>query len=396
MSPSPHLGDGLVSFPGSMEAHRRVEEPVAGTLGEPCPGPIPTTSPGEPFQTESGAVLPHVEIAYETWGRLSPARDNVVLVAHALTGDAHAASHDLDDEEGWWEAMIGPGRAIDTDRFYVICSNVLGGCGGSTGPRSIDPLTGERYDLRFPPITVRDIVAAQARLLDLLGIERLYAVIGGSLGGMQALEWAVTYPNRVQHIIPIATSAQFSAQGIAFNEVQRRAIMLDPAWRNGNYEDDEQPRQGLAVARMLGMITYQSDELMTSRFGRNTDARYTAWPAFHERFDVEGYLHYQGDKLGHRFDANSYLYLSRAMDSHDIARGRGTLDAALARIEAATLMVGIRSDVLFPAYQAREVAERLARLGRDVRYYEMDSPKGHDAFLNDIDKLAPIVEDFLA
>ncbi len=356
---------------------------------------IAIATESDPFVTEHGDVLPSVEIAYETWGTLNAARDNVVLVLHALTGDAHVAAHGPDDQPGWWDVLIGPGRAVDTNRYFVVCSNLLGSCYGSTGPRSIDPRTGRRYNLRFPLITVRDIVAAQARLLDRLGIEQLHAVIGGSLGGMQALEWAAMYPERVERAIPIATSGRFSPQGIAYNEVQRRAIMLDPGWKGGEYEDGEGPRQGLAIARMVGMITYQSDELMARRFGRSTEARYTAWPAFKTRYDVEGYLHYQGDKLVRRFDANSYLYLTRAMDSHDLGRGRGGYERGLRRIAARVLMVSVSSDILFPPYQARDVAKRLRDLGRDAAYCEIESPNGHDAFLNDAEKLAPAVQEFL-
>jgi len=353
-------------------------------------------TPDSPFVTEGGAVLPLVDIAYETWGTLSPTRDNVVIVAHALTGNSHVASHGLGDEPGWWEPMVGPGSPIDTNRYFVICSNILGSCYGSTGPRSIDPLTGRRYNLRFPKITVRDIVNAQARLLDLLGIEKVFAVVGGSLGGMQVLEWAAMYPERVERIIPIAASGQFSDQGIAYNEVQRRVIMLDPAWNNGEYEDGQGPATGLAIARMLGVITYQSDELMTARFHRREEARYTAWPEFLGRYDVEGYLHYQGEKLVRRFDANSYLYLTRAMDSHDLGRGRGGYDAGLDRITARVLAVSIRSDILFWPAQIRDMVERLARLGKDVTHWELDSPNGHDAFLKDFDQIGPVIAAFLS
>lgn len=356
---------------------------------------LTVATPDAPFVTEHGDVIPHVEIAYETWGTPSPARDNVVLVCHALTGDSHVASHHEGDEPGWWEALVGPSRPIDTNRWFVICTNLLGSCNGSTGPCSIDPRTGTRYNLRFPWITVRDIVDAQERLLTALGIERLHAALGGSLGGMQALEWAATFPERVARVIPIATSGRFSPQGIAYNEVQRRAIMLDPAWKGGAYEPDENPTQGLAIARMVGIITYQSEELMRARFGRNPEARYTAWPEFLQRFDIEGYLHYQGDKLVRRFDANAYLYLTRAMDSHDLGRGRGGYEEGLRRIQARTLAIGIRSDILFHAYQAREVVEHLVEFGRDASYWELDSPNGHDAFLNDFDRVAPVIRAFI-
>jgi len=352
-------------------------------------------TPDAPFITEQGDTIPYVELAYETWGELNANGDNAVLVTHALTGDSHVASHGPDDKPGWWEPLVGPGRPIDTDRFFVVCSNLLGSCYGSTGPCSIDPRTGTRYNLRFPPITVRDMVAAQARLLERLGVRRLHAVIGGSLGGMQALEWAAMFPENVDRIVPIATSGRFSPQGIAYNEVQRRAIMLDPAWRNGEYEPGMGPDRGLALARMVGIITYQSDELMQARFGRRPEARYTTWPEFLTRYDIEGYLHYQGDKLVRRFDANSYLYLTRAMDSHDLGRDRGGYEEGLARIRARTLSISIRSDILFLPSYGREIVEHLQRLGRDARYYELDSPNGHDAFLKDFHLLAPVIKSFI-
>jgi homoserine O-acetyltransferase len=350
----------------------------------------------DPFITEHGAVLRQVDLAYETWGTPNTDGDNALLIIHALTGDSHAASHGLDDQPGWWESLVGPGKAIDTDRYFVICPNNLGSCYGSTGPESINPETGEPYRLTFPMLTVRDLVAIQARLLDRLGVHSVQAVIGGSLGGMQVLEWAAMFPERVKKAIPVAASGRFSAQGIAFNEIQRRVIMLDPAWNSGNYRPEAAPSTGLAIARMVGVITYQSDELMAARFGRNPEARYTNWPAFLQRYDVEGYLNYQGDKLARRFDPNSYLYLTRAMDSHDLGRNRGNYEDGLRRITAPTLMVGIRSDILFPAYLVREVSDLLCQLGRDGRYVELDSPNGHDAFLNDTAHLGKAIHAFLS
>lgn len=342
------------------------------------------------LRLESGCVLPDVRLAFE---RVGPRDAPVVLVCHALTGNHVAVGTEA--SPGWWAGLIGRGKAIDTDRYQVVSFNVLGGCDGSTGPTSPNPLTGRPYGPEFPFVTVRDMVRAEHLALKRLGIERLHAVIGGSLGGMQALEWAAMFPDRVDRIIPIATSGRFSPQGIAYNEVQRRAIMLDPLWQNGEYAPGEGPSRGLALARMVGMITYQSDELMQARFGRRPEARYTAWPEFLDRYDIEGYLHYQGDKLVRRFDANAYLYLTRAMDSHDLGRGRGGYEQGLARIQARTLAVGIRSDILFPPHYSREIAEHLQRLGRDGRYYELDSPNGHDAFLKDFHLLAPVIRAFV-
>ncbi len=370
---------------------------MAAIISEPTVRHTATVAtPDHPFVTEHGDVLPLVDLAYESWGTLNHARDNAILVIHALTGDSHAASHGPDDAAGWWEPLIGPGKPIDTDRYFVICPNNLGSCYGSTGPCSVDPASGDRYRLQFPMLTVRDLVAAQERLITHLGIRTLHAVLGGSLGGMQVLEWAAMFPSRVRRAIPIAASGHFAPQGIAFNEVQRRVIMLDPAWNEGNYTDDAIPASGLAIARMVGVITYQSDELMAARFGRNPEARYTSWPAFLRRYDVEGYLHYQGDKLVRRFDPNCYLYLTRAMDSHELGRGRGSYEEGARLIEAPTLMIGIRSDILFPAYQVREVADVLQRVGRDGRYVELDSPNGHDAFLNDVVIMGQHIERFLA
>lgn len=389
----PRNGTGF-SVPGNQQ-FRGEKRLVTATICSTIPRVVPVATSDYPFITENGAILRHIEVLYETWGELNAARDNAVVILHALTGDSHVASHGPGDREGWWEALIGPGKAIDTNRFFVLCANILGSCYGTTGPRSINPDTGLRYNTSFPYITVRDLVEVQMRLIDLLGIQTVHAVIGGSLGGMQAIEWSVMYPERVRRSIPIAATARFSAQGIAFNEVQRRAIMLDPEWLGGDYPEGGGPKQGMALARMVGMITYQSDELMTQRFGRNPVARYTAWPEFLTRFDVEGYLHYQGDKLARRFDANTYLYLSRAMDSQDVGRGRGSYEEGLSRITASTLLIGVRTDVLFPAYLVREVADDLARAGGTVRYEEIDTPNGHDAFLNAFERQSILIREFL-
>ncbi|HAX24774.1 MAG TPA: homoserine O-acetyltransferase [Chloroflexi bacterium] len=354
---------------------------------------IRIATPADPFVTEAGAELDDVVLSYETWGRLSDAGDNAILVFHALTGDSHAAAHPEipGDRPGWWEPLIGSGRPIDTDRFFVICANTLASCYGSTGPCTLAP-DGARWGIRFPAVTVRDQVNANLRLLDLLGIGRLACAIGGSLGGMEAVELATTAPERVARLVVVAASGRFHAQGIAFNEIQRRSIMLDPSWQGGDY-GNQQPAGGIALARMVGMLTFQSDESMTMRFGRHPDARYHAWPEFQGRFDIEGYLQYQGDKLATRFDANAYLYLLRAMDSHDIGRERGGLAEASRRISARTLVIGVRSDVLFPTVHVQATAEAITRGGGAARYWELNSPHGHDAFLKDFHRLDAVLRD---
>jgi homoserine O-acetyltransferase len=351
-------------------------------------------TPKRPFVTELGHTLSDITVAYETWGQLNAQRDNVVLVFHALTGDSHAASHPElpGDSFGWWEPVIGPGKPIDTDRYHVICANVLGSCYGTTGPRSVGP-DGQRYNLRFPALTMRDLVNCQLRLLDELEIYQIACAIGGSLGGMQVVELATSVPPRVDRAVVIAASARFHSQGIAFNEIQRRSIMLDPCWLGGNYDDDNPPADGIAVARMLGMLTFQSDEYMSARFDRQPASRLSHWPDFQSRFDVEGYLHHQGDKLAGRFDANTYLYLSRAMDTHDIGRERGGLHSAASRITADTTVIGVSSDVLFPARYVRETACAINDAGGNARYWELDSPEGHDAFLKEFERLDPVLRE---
>jgi len=367
--------------------------PISGWSPSPAQRFIPIATPDDPFVTERGELLRDAGLAYETWGTLNAARDNAVLVVHALTGDAHAASHPelRGDRAGWWEPLIGPNRPIDTNHWFVICANSLGSCYGSTGPRSLDA-RGRRYDLRFPALTVRDLVSAQLRLLDSLNIAQLGCVIGGSLGGMQVLEFGLMAPQLARRLVVVAASDRFHAQGIAYNEIQRRAIMLDPAWRGGSYDDGAQPANGIAVARMLGMLTYQSDACMTERFDRNA-ARYSAWPEFHDRFDVEGYLHYQGDKLAQRFDANTYLYLSRAMDSHDIGRGRGGPLELGHLLRADTLFIGVSSDILFPAIHVAESARSLRAAGAPAAYWELDSIHGHDAFLKEFERMQDVLRD---
>jgi homoserine O-acetyltransferase len=355
-------------------------------------------SEDEPFVLENGQTLPEVVTCYETYGRLNEAGDNAVLITHGITGSSHAAGRYRPDSPyaGYWEELIGPGKAIDTDRYFVIAPNSLGGCRGTTGPSSVDPRTGRPYALRFPIITIRDMVRAQKPLLDHLGVKRLALVTGGSMGGMQALEWAVTYPESVAAVAAIATNARQSAQGIAFNECARRAIMLDPRWNKGDYYGFEPPNDGLALARMIGTITYLSDPIMEQMFGRKPFAQRNAREHdLHARFDVERYLHSEGALLVKRFDANTYLYVSRAIDLHDISRGYGSLENAYKRIQARLLLVGIRSDILFYPYVLREMHAHLVALGKDSTYWEMDSEYGHDAFLVEQQKLAEPLRAFL-
>lgn len=350
----------------------------------------------ERLPLQHGGDFGPITLAYETWGTLNAEGDNAILITHALTGSAHA--HDVerpdDPKAAWWNPLIGAGRPFDTSRYFVICSNILGGCYGSTGPSSLDPATGKAYGMRFPLITIRDMVDAQRVLLDHLGVRELAMVAGGSIGGQQALEWAVRYPDMVRKVAVVAATAALTAQGIAFSEVQRQAIMADPRWQDGDYPPEEGPQAGLAIARMLAMITYQSEESMELRFARNRNpARFAQAPSpsnvpdFSERFDVENYLYYQGKSLVRRFDANSYLYISRAMDLYDVSEGYPSLAAALSRIRGKALFIGIRSDVLFPAAHVRWLAEQVRSLGGDATYTELDSPHGHDAFLKEWEQM---------
>jgi homoserine O-acetyltransferase/O-succinyltransferase len=356
----------------------------------------------EPLGLECGATPYGVRVAYETWGTLNAGGDNAIYICHALTGGAHAAGRyqPSDKKGGWWNPMIGPGRAFDTDRYFVVCANILGGCQGTTGPAAFDPATGKPYGSRFPTITVRDMVRLEYRLLRALGVTHLACVTGGSLGGMQALEWLVCYPDFVATAIPIAASLAHSPQGIAFNLLGRQAIMLDPNWLGGDYyAAPALPDAGLALARMVGMISYQSDASMQRKFGRDrVDESEAAYYDPAARFQVENYLHYQGESLIQRFDANSYLILSRAMDLHDIGYQRGGIAAAIDRIAPATrtLVVGISSDLLFPTRLQHETVAALHAAGRQANYYELESPWGHDAFLIEYERLTPVISSFLS
>lgn len=343
---------------------------------------------------QRGGQFGPVTLAYETWGTLNAAGDNAVLITHALTGSSHAhdAERPHDTKAAWWNPLIGPGRFFDTARYFVICSNILGSCYGSTGPSSLDPQTGRPYRMHFPVITIRDMVRAQRKLVEHLGVRRIAMVAGGSIGGQQALEWAVSYPELVEKVIVVAATAALSAQAVAFSEVQRQAIMSDPCWRQGNYRLGEGPDAGLAIARMLAMITYQSEESMELRFARRAARQFDiASPGGYgdlgKRFDVEDYLYYQGNALVKRFDANSYLYISRAMDLYDASEGYPSLEAALRRVRSKALFIGIRSDLLFPAACVRWLVEQVSAVGGDATYAELDSPHGHDAFLKEWEQM---------
>ena len=376
--------------------------------------------PPDELVLDSGERLGPITLAYETYGQLNEERTNAILVLHALSGDAHAAGISAEEDGpsavelgmdgatappsgsidrnrvGWWDAMIGPGKAFDTDRYFVISSNVVGGCRGSTGPSSVNPKTGRPYGLSFPVVTIGDMVRAQERLVDYLGIRRLLAVTGGSLGGMQALEWAVNHPDRVAACIPIATCARLSAQGIAFNEVGRRAIMVDPNWHRGDYYGRTAPDAGLAIARMIGHITYLSDESMRRKFGRRLRGKEKYGYDFSLDFEVESYLQHQGKSFTKRFDANTYLYITKALDYFDLANGHRSLVEAFRGVTARFLVISFTSDWLYPSYQSKEIVRALKANGGDVTYFEVESSYGHDAFLLEKDVQTELIASFLA
>ena len=356
----------------------------------PVPGPL---------ALEGGGVLRDLTVAYETWGELEVDGSNAVLLCHALTGDSHAHGDASDGHPtpGWWNGIVGPGCGIDTEKYFVVCANVIGGCQGSTGPASIDPATDQPYGPRFPVVSVRDMVRTQEMLADELGVDRWLCVTGGSMGGMQALEWAVMYPDRVQSIAPIATASAASAQQIAWSAAGRWAIEADPRFSDGDFYDSRPgkgPHRGLGVARTIAMIHYRSDLEFERRFGRRSTEPTEPFRLDH-RFEVEDYLAYQGDKIARRFDANTYLVMNKAMDLHDVGRGRGGIEAALARVKVPTLTMGITSDFLYPAALQAELRDQLANCGVPVRYVEIDSDNGHDSFLIDADQVGPAIAEFL-
>ena len=352
----------------------------------------------EKIKFESGVEFGPITVAYETYGKLNEDGTNVILVIHALTGDAHAAGYhsENDKKPGWWDSMIGPDKAFDTNKYFVVCTNILGGCSGTAGPSSINPETGKPYGLSFPVFTIEDTVHVKKKLLDFLGIKKLYAVAGGSMGGMQAMQFAISYPDYVTSTILIATTSRLSPQAIAFNAVGRNSIISDPNWNNGDYYDKEnKPDRGLSNARMVGHITYLCEEAMYNKFGRRLQNKNHYDFNFDIDFQVESYLQHQGQIFVDRFDANSYLYITKAVDYFDPADKYGSLKEAFKNTDAKFLVISFDSDWLFPSSQSKEVVNTLMQLGKDVSYCEIKSPCGHDAFLLEYEVQSKIIKSFL-
>jgi len=351
----------------------------------------------EPLELESGKILPEYSVAYETYGELNEAKDNALLVLHALTGDAHAAGRNFEEDKkvGWWNDMIGPGKAFDTNKYFVISSNMLGGCSGTTGPSSFKPDSSERYGLDFPVITIEDTIKVQKKLLDFLGVKKV-VVAGGSMGGMQALEWSIAYPDIVLACIVIASTSKLSAQSIAFNAVGRNAILSDPNFSNGNYYGaQKQPEKGLAIARMVGHITYLCEDAMQDKFARRFQNKDKPDFDFNVDFEVESYLEHQGQTFVERFDANSYLYITKAVDLYDTAQKHGSLEDAFKKTNAKFLIMSFTTDWLFPTKQSKEIVNALMKTQKDVSFCEIESPCGHDAFLLEFKTQTKIVKSFL-
>jgi homoserine O-acetyltransferase/O-succinyltransferase len=355
--------------------------------------------PPDEMILESGASLSPVTITYETYGTLNSLKNNAVLICHALSGDSHVAGYySADDPKpGWWDFMVGPGKGIDTEKYFVICANILGSCYGSAGPCADNPRTNKPYGLDFPFVTIGDMVRAQKALMDHLGVEQLVSVIGGSIGGMQVLEWTLQYPDFVLSGIPLATTTRHSALAIAFNEVARQAIMADPNWNQGNYYSKDKPDMGLAVARMIGHITYLSDEALRQKFGRRLQNRMDVSFNFDADFQVESYLRYQGGKFVERFDANSFLYITKAADYFDLKKnhGNGSLVEAFSKAKAGFLVISFTSDWLYPTYQSREMVQAMKKNRLDVSFCEIQADCGHDAFLLPIERLTQMIKGFL-
>lgn len=365
----------------------------------PMPPHTPTSvTLDAPLPLDGGQALSNVTIAYESWGTLDKDGRNAILICHALTGDQYATGHNpVSEREGWWSRLIGPGKSIDTDKYFVICSNILGGCMGTTGPASINPDTGKAWGLSFPVLTIGDMVRAQAKLIDHLKIDKLLAVVGGSMGGMQVLEWAASYPDRIFAAAPIATSAKHSPQNIAFHEVGRQAVMADPKWQQGRYLDsDSAPDKGLAVARMTAHITYLSEHTLNRKFGRDLQDRDKVAFGFDADFQVESYLRHQGMTFVDRFDANAYLYITRAMDYFDLAnKSGGRLANAFMETSARFLTASFSTDWLYPTAENRDIVRALHAAGCDVSFVEIETDKGHDAFLLDEPEFLNVVRGFI-
>ena len=386
-------------LPDSDTAHGEGQAEVARDEADNPSSQVARFGADQPLALDSGRSLDHLQIAYQTYGELNRERSNAILVCHALTGDQHVANRNpVTGKPGWWNLMVGPGKPIDSDRYFVICTNVVGGCMGTTGPASTNPATSRAYGLDLPVITVRDMVRAQAMLIDRLGISTLFSVAGGSLGGMQVLQWAASYPHRVFAALPIAAATRHSAQNIAFHEVGRQAVMADPDWRNGRYfEMGVSPRKGLAVARMAAHITYLSEEALHRKFGRNLQDRDKPTFGFDADFQIESYLRHQGSTFVDRFDANSYLYLTRAMDYFDLAADYGgRLANAFLGTKTRFCVASFTSDWLFPTIENKAVVRALNAAGASVSFVEIDTDRGHDAFLLDEPELFATVRGFLA
>ncbi len=372
--------------------------PEEGSIGLVEVQTFTFAEPPNKLKLESSAALGPITLAYESYGALNEDKSNAILITHALSGDAHVAGrhHPEDRKPGWWDTMVGPGKAFDTDKYFVFCSNVIGGCQGSTGPASINPETGKPYGMNFPIITIYDMVKAQVALVDSLGIKQLLCVAGGSMGGMQALEWAVHYTDRVKSVMVIASTHLSGAQQIAFDAVGRNAIQADPNFNHGQYYEEEMPTRGLAIARMLAHITYLSDQSMRNKFGRTLRENEAFHYDFDSEFSVETYLDYQGQQFVNRFDANTYLYVTKAIDYFDISAGYASLDDALRQVQCKSLVLAFSSDWLYPPYFSEDIAYSLARGRKDVTYCNVKSEYGHDAFLLEVDVLKKLISGYLA